>query len=475
MANNKKNEYICPYCLSRFNYDNFWFACDLPPELKKKHDKICEQLAKSPNKIKKIRKDMGYPESQEDYPDNEIINDCGNGYFKGTEKHKPEEVPGFGKCYYCGKPATHHICPNCHQEIEIDSNAKQFIINLAGNKTSGKTVYLGALLYAINYKLPDITNGWYVELNDYAQSMCDEFGKFLAGKSCEHYRDGSGQVQSKPAIATFKRDGKSFSFIFYDIAGETLTSKAPIRDKIVTANQFSYPDYIILLNDPAQIKGIGTDVTGSRANVPQSVKDFFKGEKHIDAEYRRSLPRSEKIIFDVAEFIKGIKNYRATTGAEIDNATKQDIPIAVCMSMVDMLRQLYTEDELADKEFAFLRPSTYLEDYDLQKFFSELPSRSKSMKRRYKKWKETPVLGVVDQKFAESRYFGVSSLGADYDDICNGVIKDIDEQYKPINVLDPFLWILSHGARDIVDNGTINLDFDDNDDDDDDDYDYDDE
>ncbi len=472
--NNKKQQYICPHCLGRFYYDSFWFECFKDGKSEKIHTEACEELAKNKKKISDVRKKM--PEYNEaECEDKVIIDDCDQGFFKCLDKHKDDEVPDGATCYYCGEVATHHICPNpeCHKEIEIDSNAKQFIVNLAGAKTSGKTVYLGALLYAINTILPEITNQWQVSLNDEADSYCKAFGQFILNSPDENnddmtneklhgFRDGTGATQSKPAIVTFKYQDqnapRSYSFIFYDIAGEVIVSREKIRDRVKKAKQFSYPDYIILLNDPAQLKGARADAK-ERKNIPESTREFFLGEKHIDKNYQNNLPRSDKIVTDVSDFIKEIIKLTCQRDKSMLATAKKrlNIPVAVCISMIDELKNLYNAEEL--KQRWYMKSSTYAEDKDISKFLNKLGKKSDNLRTQFAVWNDTAFVNTVDHSFSASAFFGLSALGSDFADITDGKIKDLDKEYKPINVLDPFIWIISKAAPEILKREKISENF----------------
>ena len=95
-------QYVCPHCLKKFNYDDFWFKCPIFSEksLKIHDDKapnsIYDKIVKvDNNKDSKycisLRKDMDYPPEAE-FPRNAIGDDFANGYFKYQGRVKKDKI-----------------------------------------------------------------------------------------------------------------------------------------------------------------------------------------------------------------------------------------------------------------------------------------------------------------------------------------------------------------------------------------------
>lgn len=449
---NEKKYYICPYCLGRFEYDNFWFQCDkVGKKYEKNHSIWLEKLGLDNNKAKKslddIRKKMFYDPEEEDIR-TLIMDDCDLGNFRHMGKTDGKTIPLGSNCFYCGKLAYTHICPNpaCHHEIKINQNEKQYIVNLAGAPSSGKSVYLGALLFQIKNQLANMLGSvdWTIEMSPTADEMQKTFVNYLRGGVWQN----TDVVQTEPIIVTFiHRDkngdsmSKRYSFIFYDVAGELFTNDEHASIKIENAKQFSYPDYLIMLCDPTQMPNACRDVRESKnPKCSEKTKAFFEGDAHLSQSTRDAMPETKKVASIMSKFIRGIiRMHSSTIGGLVEADKILPTKVAACLGMMDELYNVYLPED--EEKRKYLLPSTYIDDYDFHAFFKNLESKSVNLRKQLGQWKETAFLAEIENNYKTSVYIGLSALGTDPANLKD--IKHLDTDFKPINVLDPFIWIIS--------------------------------
>ena len=121
----EKYQYVCPHCLKKFDYYNFWFQC---PKFSEKSQKIhtntgtdgvfakittTNRRGEDSKYCATVRRKMGYP-SQSDYGRDFIADDFQNGYFKYQGRTRGKKVPSETRCYYCKNKTHTHVCPSCH-------------------------------------------------------------------------------------------------------------------------------------------------------------------------------------------------------------------------------------------------------------------------------------------------------------------------------------------------------------------------
>lgn len=451
-------QYICPHCLKKINYDNFWFKCakfsqesyDLHDKTKKGVDinkKITDTVGKKNQKdtgyCATLRKAMDYPDS---YPRQEIAEDFGNGYFKYQGHIKKNRVPTEAKCYYCGERTKIHICPLCKEEINIDENDSQFIINLAGPKSSGKSDFLGSVLYMIRHRFSRIADEWKVSFNEHAKKYYENFIARVKTKMGDPTMVGA---KSEPAIVMFeKTEGKArkkYSFIFYDIAGEILTSNTDSGDRARKAKKFSRPDYIIYFCDPARLDGVHSDLIKSRKeNIKEFTKKFIKGDDHIAS--RDDNEQNITYISCIRDFLGDIYFHNGEKNQE-EAYGKADTPIGVCLTMIDVLEDIYTDDQIANRKY--FKAANYLYDrrVNMRDYIdNELEEKSKNLIKQFNTWEERNFINYMDNNFGETKYFAISALGTDDDNLSS----EMTVNFKPRNVLDPFIWFASTVAPEIL-------------------------
>ena len=451
-------KYICPHCLGRFDYDNLWFKCEMPDnKCLESHEKIFinenglsgfrlrSAIKKNADKIKEYRKKFGYKEEE---PDEKIRANLGTGVFKFIDFKELRKLNGLTiptqvKCPFCANSRVHtHICPTCKQPITIDTNETQFIINLAGARSSGKSAYLAALLYSIQKRLGDILNMWAIEFNDEAKKMLREYiACITAGEPYNH----ATAHEPQPVIVSFTKQSleasKKYSFVFYDIPGEVLSETGEMRERLKHIKQFSYPDFIIYLCDPTQICEARKEVL-HHSNLAEDTKGFFEeGDIHIGD--RSEIPTNASLIFELRRLIKEITILYGSK-EEAENADRQlKTPVAVCLTMFDELENTFTEEEKRSK--GYFRKSTYLEDDRVKEYLQvDLDKLSAALRKQFVDWRERQFTNTIETNYGETRYFSVSAYGTNFTGL-----KEKKDDITPI-VLDPLLWIMSKLSEDIL-------------------------
>ncbi len=464
-------EYVCPRCLNKFEYGNFWFQC---AKFSEKSESVHEEMAKKiretqkkfkgnaeedvkadSKECKKVREDMCYPE-QKVYGRNDIAQDCTDGYFKDLAKSKGKKVPDSAKCYYCNEEASVHICPKCHQKINIDENSSQYIINLAGAKSSGKSDFLGSLLYMIKEKFSNVVNGWHIDFDKNANDYYKDFITRVKEKTPVATKEGEKSI---PATITFKKNmgeyTKQHSFILYDIAGEALTKEMTSKERARRADKFSRPDCIIYLCDPARMDGPYNDAI-KKTNIDSFTMEFLTGTGDVHLETRDDNERNQTYIAKIREFLTDIMFYKHKLSKK-EAEKKTNIPVAVCLTMLDVLKNIYTENERSHRPYFV--PSDYVETYKVKEYIEKpLANKSENLKKQMQIWGEDGFINYLDANFGETRYFGISALGTSNDELSDDLRRD----FRPINVLDPVVWFISLVADEIFEGNTpkSNISFD---------------
>ena len=117
-------------------------------------------------------------------------------------------------------------------------------------------------------------------------------------------------------------------------------------------------------------------------------------------------------------------------------------PVAVCLTMLDQLVKVLDPE---NENHLFLKESNLIEDNNCTYFNETLNRRSNSLRNQLISWKEEPFVNAVDQNFVTSTYFALSSRGID---------KTLHDSVnmQPINVLDPFVWIISQVNPEMLEN-----------------------
>lgn len=393
----------------------------------------------------------------------EVIKCIKNGYFgiKGDESKTPKSA----RCPICDRKAYIHVCPDCYKPLTREASHKKYIINLAGTKYCGKSVYIGALMYQIHHKLSQCLNGWNVELiSETAKEERNQFIKQLKAaraNDTEYSSDGTTVERSKPAIIRITNGRKTYDFAFYDIAGEIFNLNLETREGLMQlqkgAHQFMHPDFIIMLTNPRQCSGAEEEIR--EYGNDDEIKFFFPDEmtvgkdssgNPITAATPESVTRrNSSVVINMSAVINRVQQQMNDNDDieenDVESSAPYDIPVAVCLTAVDKIKTMY--DRIGKTEKLYMKRSelTQSNNFDIE----ELEERSCDLEDQFGDWKEQTFISLLNDNFGDGpktlfrkrdpkiMFFGTSSLG-DYREKEASKV----ESYKPINVLDPFAWIL---------------------------------
>lgn len=480
----KKNTYICPHCLKRFKYSDIWFKCtsyqensairhdnvlrvlnsrgdNLGDEKRSERREKAKLIKESDNMYAKLARLNPFPNNIlfddpisdriEDDPKKKAIKKCcAEAIFKASREtcgrsYDPEKIPATAQCPYCESrsAATVHVCPNpnCHEIIKINPDEEQIVVALAGAKSNGKTVFLASLLFDISNRLSQIATSWVPQFNDVAKDLINKYYEFLKdGRPL----DSTSNQQSEAAIVYFNKGGKRYSFIFYDVAGEIFASESGEEggNRVKDTRQFCFPDFVIFLTEPRSHRGIHNLVNKSPL-VDDEYKTIFKNGGSLtglDDEKSVIIATAASTVFTTRELILESIAGNPDTAEDYERLIREKLPIpmAVCLSKSDTFSRAFSEDNKP----AFLKDS-YLAgesngNMNYTTFRQNFTERSNSLRAYFEnEWNEANFPAQVDACFGESVFIALSATGEP---------KKIESQYdcEPFNVIDPFVWILSH-------------------------------
>ncbi|MBR2025447.1 MAG: hypothetical protein IKA02_06540, partial [Clostridia bacterium] len=148
----------------------------------------------------------------------------------------------------------------------------------------------------------------------------------------------------------------------------------------------------------------------------------------------------------IKEFLGDVYYYNEEKSRE-EAYGKTDTPISVCLTMLDVLKDAYTDMEIGLRHY--FRPSTYQNDYNIHRFLNhELPGKNKNLINQFIGWEESNFVNYINNNFGKNQFFGISALGTNDENL--GI--DMEYDFKPINVLDPFVWFIDEVAPELLEN-----------------------
>jgi GTPase SAR1 family protein len=283
----------------------------------------------------------------------------------------------------------------------------QRIIAIIGGSNTGKSHYIATLIHRLEHevganfhfgvsKLGDETRDRWVR--DFEEPL---FKRRMVLQPTQR-AELNTQVK-KPLIFRLTLDQgnsiRELNLSFFDTAGEDMTFLA-VDALSVEARYITQADGIIVLLDPLQIETVRQQLP--EVNIPSpdpsAQPAFIVARLRELFEHRLNIPASKKI----------------------------KIPIAFTLSKVDTLWPILAPDS------ALLRHSEHFGELDTD----DVQSVSTEVSSYLKTWINLNFSEEIRLKFANYRYFGVSSLGEQPD--AHNRLSSVN----PLRVEDPFLWIL---------------------------------
>ena len=359
MENKMKELCKCPYCFKLFSTENVHFktesvvdqsyidAADLSEEEEEKMKKYLatpdarfnefwEQYGGAPQSV-----DDGEPTYWNEYYNHAVIG------FEGSEfaENKPngeirEQSTGFlkGAVDSLGKETYIRICPHCHNPLPFEyGKYPVMFVAVVGITSSGKTVYLSRLLSEIDNFL--------LKANLTAVGMKDEVDAFVKqykiAKNRELPKGNSKHTLTLPLPINVKHNvtDKTFTMIFYDIAGENCVDPkqmAKYGKFIQNANG------IIMIVDPKQFSELFTNLKDSPGRIINSKyddDDYDEDEEDFDDDYDDDEDDDD---FDEEDEVEEIERPERVVQAMYNAFASEDkskIPLAITVSKSDLVEE----------------------------------------------------------------------------------------------------------------------------------------
>ena len=391
-----KTTFICPYCFEKHKLTEIQFRCT---------NRRCK-----------------------DFDDIEMTQ-YENGNLKMPKQGKRTfsvpslnvfSVPKSAKCPECGSVTHKYICPSCHNELpESTLTGKDIIISIVGSRATGKSHFVGVIIKELRDRISVSFGGSFEGFADSYRRWEDNCGIKLYDNN-EKLDLTQSSVQSvdngayRPLIFKFKIKHKvgfkdvleSFTFVFFDTAGEDLNDE----DTMNTVNKYICKSAgIIFLLDPMQIPAVSNQ-------LDKSVVDRAAG---IDW---RQATKADDIITRVSNLIR---NDRGMSESDII-----DIPVAAVFSKFDAIESLVPSDCTVHT------PSPHCSEkyFDL----SDWHNVNSEIVSLLHEWNADAFISQLETNYSKYSYFAVSALGLNNNPTINGRI----ERPRPHRIEDPVLWLL---------------------------------
>lgn len=315
-------------------------------------------------------------------------------------------IPLSARCDACKKESKKRLCPQCHFELSHDAGLiEDKIIAVVGGKDTGKSHYIATLVNRLEHEVGANFGFGLRMLGDSTRTRFEnDFRGPLFRRKTVLQTTQPGDVDSQvkmPMIfrLTLHAGGRrhALNLSFFDTAGEDMKS---LDRMSVEARYITAASGIIFLLDPLQIEAVRQQLPG--ANLP------------------RPDPLSEPtyIIDRLRELFESQSRVTATQ--------KVEVPVAFTLAKSDALFPIVEAGSL------LRRPGEHFG------VFNQAESRSLHTEiwNYLETWTGAGFNSRVEQGFARSCYFGVSSLGRQPDG--DGRVETVSS----LRVEDPFLWIL---------------------------------
>ena len=379
----------CPFCFSKFPVDGMLFRCVAL---------ACSGRAPDPT----YSNARGFGT----LPMGHIIPPTKQGFSVMSS------IPKVAQCDVCKRETRTRICPECHFELSHDmGQIDQKIIAIIGGSNTGKSHYIATLVNKLQHEVGANYHFGLAMLGDSTRERWNaDFYKPLFENKTVLQPTQPGAVDSRvknPLIfrLTFGqgRTIRAINLSFFDTAGEDMASLG-VDTLSIEARYISQADGILVLLDPLQIK---------------TVRQKLFGNESEETKKRYLIPQAhpELIISRLRELLERANNIPANKRVKI--------PIAFTLSKTDVLDPIVTPDS------ALKRSSEHFGALDLD----DVQSLDTEIGGYLRDWISANFTEEIGLKFANYRYFGISSLGR-APDASNHV--DVNSR----RVEDPFLWLL---------------------------------
>jgi hypothetical protein len=386
----------CPFCFVSFPLERMLFRCNNPGCRGQENDDVYARKRQQP-----VTR-MGHLfEVRRDPQEKSII---------ASLLHT---VPRSALCDVCFVVSHTHICPECHFELSHDvGQVKQRIIAIIGGTGTGKSHYIGSLIYVLKVErrhnlivtlLEDSTQQRWIR--DFYTPVFEKRtvlpGTLSASLDPNVKAPLVIRLHSKDPVPARVLRGyfdQAINVSIFDAAGEDM---ADYR-KLSRENQaIVHADGLIFMIDPLQIESV-----------------------------RQGLPWARTIRTDPATHPDNMLGRLITLFEEQGNVKpgngKIRVPTAFLLSKADVL------EPLVYRGSSFLRPATHMGELHM----AEVQSVSTDVVANLRQWMLSSFCDLIEQRFQTYGYFGASALGRQPD------AQGSFEVVEPLRVEEPFLWLL---------------------------------
>lgn len=391
-----KKTFICPYCFSQHKITEAQFRCT---------NKRC----KSFDDIEMTKYENG----------NLKMPKQGKKTFNVASRN-PFSLPKSANCPECEQITYKVVCPSCHNNLpESTLLGRDMIISIVGSRDTGKSHFVGVIIKELIERISVKFDGAMVAFDDSMERYESSFGRklYFDLQKLDLTKSSGQDVNNgayRPLIFTLNIKHKSlfqdkidsFTFVFFDTAGEDLNDE----DTMSTLNKYiCRSSGIIFLLDPMQIPAVRNQLDAETIARASSV-DW------------RLATRSDDIMARVSHLIRNHNNLSSTQ--------KINIPVAAVFSKFDAIYSIIpegctvlgTSPHCAEKSFVL----------------SDWHNVNSEVQGLLKIWGADSFISQLDVNYTNYSYFTVSALGLN-----NNPRKDRSiERPRPHRIEDPLLWLL---------------------------------
>lgn len=395
----------CPFCFKSFSAQRIRFRCIRPGCPGWTDDHLYAKARGLPQAPK-----MGFVFEAE----------------QGDDKRRlPVGVLRSALCKQCFNESYTHLCPECHFELSHDvGQVKQRIIAVIGGRGTGKSHFIGSLIFAMRHEAGTNIDFTTRLLGDETQKRweADFYNPVFVHRRILKMTVPAATDAKVRAPLVLRLTSKSSLLMellspilqlmpqdifpkrvvntsIFDSSGEDLTSFQSVS---VHVRSILHADGIILVVDPMQIDNVRQQLQGRGISLPTPVPG-----SHPDDILGRLLQLFEE-------------------QGNVRPGGKIPVPIAIVLSKADTLTPIL------DRSSALLRPGAHYRWLNL----AEIQAVSTEVSQYLRRWLTPSFCDTIEQRFASYHYFGVSALGKDQD--VSGQLEVIE----PLRVEEPFLWLL---------------------------------
>ena len=395
-----KTTFICPYCFEKHKLSEVQFRCT---------NRRCK-----------------------DFDDVEMTK-YENGNLKMPKQGKktftvPSKnaftVPQSAKCPECNNTTYKHVCPSCHNELpESTLSGTDMIISVVGSRATGKSHFVGVVIKELIERIS-------VKFGGSMEGFADSYSRWEAGFYNHLYVDGRKLDLTKSSLQNvdngayrplifklklkhkgfFKETIDSFTFVFFDTAGEDLNDE----DTMSTVNKYICKSAgIIFLLDPMQIPAVVNQLDDSVVERAAAIK-------------WNQAAKADDIMTRVSRLIRNDKH--------MSENSMIDIPVAAVFSKFDAIESIVP----ADCTVHNTSPHCDEKCFDM----SDWHNVNSEIQALLKEWNATAFISQLETNYSKYSYFAVSALGLNNNPTSDGRI----ERPRPHRIEDPLLWILKENG-----------------------------